>query len=106
MVASSGQTSWSGSHRSSRSAVEQQRHERARVEEPHPGADPVTAAGTDAQPVAEPLGEPALDALRRHHHDLLGERVVERRREQLAEGVGELVGARRAVEVEGHLGRG
>ena len=104
MVASSGQTSWSGSHEIVAVAVEQQRHQRARVEEPHPGAHPVAAPGADAEPVAEPLGEPALDTLRGHHHDLLGERVVERRGEQLAEGVGELVGARRAVEVEGHLG--
>ena len=87
-------------------AVEQHRDQRVRAEEPDAGAHPVPAARPDAQPMAEPLGQPALHALRRHHHDLLGERVVEGRGHQLAERVGELVGARCAVEMEGHRWRG
>ena len=61
---------------------------------------PPRAAG--AEPVGEPLGQPALDTLGGHHHDLLGERVVQRGRQQLAERVGEQVGPRGAVEVERH----
>ncbi len=85
--------------------VEQQRDQRARVEEPDAGTDTVAAARSDAEPVGEPLGEPALDTLGGHHHDLVGERVVQRCGEQLAEAVGELVGARGAVEVERHRQR-
>ena len=102
MVASSGQTSRSGSHGVVALAAEQQADERARVEEPDPRAHAVAAARAGAEPVAQPLGQPALHALGRHHHDLLGERVVEGHRQQLAEGVGELVGARCAVQVERH----
>ena len=83
-------------------APQQQRDQRARVEEADPGAHAVAAARADAQPVGQPLREPALDPLGGHHHDLVGERVVERHRQQRAETVGELVGARGAVQVQGH----
>ena len=104
MVSSSGQTRRSGSHGVVAVAVDQHRDQRPRVEEPHARADAVAATRARAEPVGEPLGQPALHALGRHHHDLLGERVVERGRQQLAEGIGELVGARRAVDPEGHVG--
>ncbi len=83
-------------------APQQQRDQGARVEEPDAGADPVAAARADPEPVGQPLREPPLDPLGGHHHHLVGERVVERGRQQLAEGVGELVGARSAVQVQGH----
>ncbi len=85
-------------------AAEQHRHQRPRAEEPHPRADTVATPGARAEPVGQPLGQPALHTLGRHHHDLLRERVVERGRQQLAEGIGELVGARSAVDLEGHVG--
>ena len=67
----------------------------------HTRAHAVTGAwASGAEQMGEPLRQPALDAARRHEHDLLRERVLERRGEQLAEGVGELVGARSAMEVE------
>jgi hypothetical protein len=87
-------------------AAEQHRDQRSGVEEPDARADAVPTARPGPKAVGEPLGQPPLDALGRDHHDLLGERVVEGCRHQLTEGVGELVGARCAVQVEGHRGRG
>ena len=80
------------------------REQRARAAEVDTGAHTVAAPRRGAEPVREPLGQPALDALRRHHDHLGRERIGQRRRQQLAELVGELVGARGAVEVEGHCG--
>ena len=102
MIASSGQTSRSGSHGSSRSRPSSSETSDRGLQEPDAGADPVAAARAGAEPVGEPLGQPALDAPGGHHHDLLGERVVQRRREQLAERVGEQVGARCPVQVKRH----
>ena len=62
MVSSSGQTSAVGVPRVVALAAEQQRDQRARLEEPHAGAHPVAAARAGAEPVGEPLGEPPLDA--------------------------------------------
>ena len=82
--------------------AEQHRHQRVRAQEPDPGAHPVTAARADPEPVREPLREPALHAPRGHDDELLGERVVERRREQVAQTVGEEVGALGTMDPQGH----
>ena len=95
ITSSSGQTRRSGSHGSSRSRPSSIADQRARAEEAHPRAHAVAAARAGAESVGEALGEPALDTLGRHHHDLLLERVVQRRGEQRAEPVREQVGARR-----------
>ena len=52
--------------------------------------------------MGQALCQPPLDALLGHDDDLLGEGVGQRARQQLAELVGEGVGALRAVEMEGH----
>ena len=79
-------------------------HQRPRRGEPHARTDPVTRAGRRPEPVRQPLGEPALDPLRGHHHDLLGERVRQGGREQPGQPVGEHVGALGAVQVQAHGG--
>ncbi len=76
--------------------------QRPREPELDAGAHPVSAARRGAEPVREPLAEPPLHAAGRHEHQLGRERVVQRRRQQLAEGIGEQVGPRGAVEVEHH----
>ena len=83
-------------------AADQQRDQRARLEEPDARAHAVTAAGARPQAVGEPLGQPPLDAPRRHHDDLLGERVVEGLREEVAERLRQQVGARGPMQVERH----
>ncbi len=67
-----------------------------------PGTDPVVAALGVTQPVGEPLAEPALDAASRDQHQLLGERVVQRRPQQLGQPVGEMVRARCTVDDQAH----
>ena len=77
--------------------------QRPREPELDAGADAVTGAlGGGAEPVGQPLAQPPLHAASRHEHQLGCERVLQRRRQQLAEGVGEQVGPRGAVEVEHH----
>jgi hypothetical protein len=66
------------------------RDDGGRRRELDPGAHPVAALG--AEPVREPVRQPALHALRRNRHDLGGERVGQRAREQLGERVGQRVG--------------
>ncbi len=83
-------------------AAEQHRDEGTWVEEPHAGADPVAAGGRRTQPVRESLGQPPLDPFGRDDDDLLGERVVERSREQVAQRVGEHVGALGRMHRERH----
>ncbi len=58
--------------------------------------------GADAEPVGQPLGQPALDAPGRHDHDLLDERVVEGLAEEVAQRLRQQVGARGPVQVERH----
>jgi hypothetical protein len=82
--------------------AEQERDQRAGRHEVDAGAHAVTAAGTDAQPVRQALGEPALDTARRHDHDLAGERVGQRSDQQVRQAVGQRVGALGGVQVEGH----
>ena len=82
--------------------AEQHGHQGVRAEEPDTGADPVASAAADTEPVREPLREPALHAARRHHHDLFGERVVERRRQQVTQAVRQEVGALGAMDPQGH----
>jgi len=67
-----------------------------------PGADAVTTAGPGAEPVREPLGEPALDAARRNDDDLTRERVGQWRDQQGREAVGECIGALGGMQVQGH----
>ena len=76
--------------------------QRPREPELDAGAHSVSPARRGAEPVREPLAEPPLHAAGRHEHQLGRERVVQRRRQQLAEGIGEQVGPRGAVEVEHH----
>ena len=77
--------------------------ERPREPELDAGADAVTGAlGGGAEPVRQPLAQPPLHPASRHEHQLGCERVLRRRRQQLAERVGEQVGPRGAVEVEHH----
>ena len=102
MVASSGQTRRSGSHGSSRSRPMSSGDQRPRVQEPDARADPVVASRTDAEPVGQPLGQPALDAPGRDDDDLLGERVVERLGEEVGQRLRQQVGARSPVQVERH----
>ena len=73
-----------------------------RGQEPHARADAVATARAGAEPVGEPLGQPPLDATRRNDDDLLGERVVERFREQRAEPVGEQVGRIGTMHLQRH----
>ena len=79
--------------------------QRPRAAELHARADAVLPPRASTEPVPEPLAEPPLDALGRHHHQLCGERVVRGGREQVGEAVGQPVGARGAVEVERHSSR-
>ena len=66
-------------------------------------AHAVGAAGRRAEPVRQPLGQPPLDALGRHRHHLGGERVLRRHGEQLAERVGQRVGALGPMYVEHYV---
>ena len=52
--------------------------------------------------MGEPLAEPALDALRGHDDEFLGERIGEGVSQQGAEPVGEEIGALGTVEVKCH----
>ena len=52
------------------------------------GTVDVAATTAHAEPVRQPLGEPALDAAGRHDHDLTGERVGQGRDQELGEAVG------------------
>ncbi len=104
MAPSSGQTSRSGSHGSSRSRSSSSETSERGVRNRTPAQMPSPPRGPAAEGVREPLRHPPLHALGGHHHDLLGERVVQGHGEQLAEAVDEPVGARGAVEVERHGG--
>ncbi len=77
--------------------------QRARVAEGDACADAVRA-GAAAQEVAQPLTQPALDALGGDDDDLFGERIVQRVGEQGTQAVGEKVGAFSAVKVQAHRG--
>jgi len=83
-------------------AVEKHRDQGARIEEPHAGADPVTARGRRTEPVGEAQGQPSLHPARRDDDDVRSERVIGRRGEELGELLGEEVGARGTVDVERH----
>jgi len=76
--------------------AEQQLDQRVRIEEPDTGTHPVAAAHADTEPVVQTLRHPALDATGRHDHQLLRERVCQRRGEQLRQPVCEQVGVRSA----------
>jgi hypothetical protein len=54
--------------------------------------------------MGEPLGQPALHPAGGHDHEVLGERVLRRLREQPGQTVGETVGAGGTVQEEGHRG--
>ncbi len=81
--------------------AEEQRDQGPRLEEAHPRAHPV-AAGPDPEPVGEPLGQPPLHAAGGDDDDLLGQRVVERARQQVPQRLRQQVGARGPVQVERH----
>jgi hypothetical protein len=91
-----------GAPRVLRVAVEQHRHERVRCDEVDARAHAVAAAETHAEPVREPLGEPALDAARGDDDHLAGERVGQGGDQQVGEAVGQRVGALGGVQVQGH----
>jgi hypothetical protein len=74
-----------------------------RVAERDAGADAVLA-GAAAEDVREPLTEPAFDALGGDDDELVGERVGQGSGQQLAEAVGEEIGALSAVEMKRHRG--
>jgi hypothetical protein len=82
--------------------AEQHRDQRVRREEADPGADPVAAPRPDAQPVGEPLGEPALHPAGGHHHDLLGEGILQRCRQEVPQAVREEVCALGAMDPQCH----
>lgn len=77
--------------------------QRAWSQEGDAGAHPVLAPFDRPEAVGEPLRQPALDALLGHDDHFLREGVRQRARQQLAELVGEGVGALRAVEVKCHV---
>ena len=76
--------------------------QRVRAAERDAGADTVGAVAA-AEDVGQPLAQPALDALRRHDDEFLGERVGQRVGQQRAETVGKEVGALGTVEMKRHL---
>ena len=88
MTSSSGQTSRSGSHGSSRSRPASSATSDRGLRNRTPAQTP-SPPGPGAETVREPLGEPALHAPGRHHDDLLGEGVGQRIGEQVSQGVGE-----------------
>ena len=102
ITSSSGHASRSGLHGSSASRSSSIDDQRVGRHEVDARAHAVAAPGPDAEPVGEPLGQPALDAARRHHHDLAGERIGQRGDQQVRQAVGERVGALGGVEVQGH----
>ena len=78
--------------------VGEQPDERGRPHEVDTRAYPV-AVLVGPEPVREPLGQPALDALGGHHDELAGEHPTDRLPQELTELVGEQVRAR--VDVHG-----
>ena len=84
--------------------AEHEGDERVRVEEADSGAHPVLPAGGGAEPMREPLGEPAFHPLGGHRDDLLGERIGQRCREQVGEAVGQEARSGGAMQVEAHVG--
>ena len=76
---SSGQTRASGAHGSCSRVPRDLGDQAGGRPELDPGTDAVVAALGVTQPVGEPLAQPALDAACRDEHQLLGERVVQRR---------------------------
>ena len=78
--------------------VGEQPDERGRAHEVDTRAYPV-AVLVRPEPVREPLGQPALDALGGHHDELAGEHPADRLSQELTELVGEQVRAR--VDVHG-----
>ena len=83
--------------------AEQHRDQGVGCDEVDSGADAVTAARADAEAVRQPLGQPALHAARRHHHDLAGERIGQGSDQQVGQAVGQRIGALGGVEVHGHV---
>ena len=75
--------------------------EGVRIAERDAGADAVLAV-TAAEDVAEPLTQPALDALGGNDDQLFGEGVRQGIGQQRTEAIGEEVGAFSAVEVQAH----
>jgi hypothetical protein len=75
------------------------RDQRARIAERDPGADAVLS-GAAAEDVAEPLTQPAFDTLGGDDYQFCGEGVGQGSGQQLAEAVGEEVGARCTVKVK------
>ena len=76
------------------------RHQSARERESNVGGDPVAHAGPGPEAVREALSQPALHAPRRYGDDLPRHRVRQRFEEYVPQGVDQVIGPRRPVEVQ------
>ena len=75
--------------------------QRARIAERDTRADAVLP-GSAAEDVRQSLAQPPLDALRRDDDELVGERIVQRVREEGAEAVSQQIGPFGSVDVKRH----